>query len=63
MFCEDPGERGDGAGIRFGLSVLGGFVGVDGEEDGCGGGVAGQVVGDGVCVGEFLAGLAGEIDA
>ena len=43
-FGEDPGKRGDGAGIQFGLSVLGGFVGVDGEEDGCGGGVAGQVL-------------------
>jgi hypothetical protein len=30
--------------------------------DGCGLGVAGQVVGDGVCVREFFAGLAGEID-
>jgi hypothetical protein len=27
LFGEDSGERGDGAGIRFGLSVLGGFVG------------------------------------
>jgi hypothetical protein len=42
---------------------VGGFVGVDGEEDGCGGGVAGEVVGDGAGVGEFLAGLAGEVDA
>lgn len=63
LFGEDTGERGDGAGLRPGLSGVVGFAGVDGEEDGCGGGVAGEVVGDGACVGEFLAGLAGEVDA
>jgi hypothetical protein len=63
LFGENPGESGDGAGLGSGLSVLAGFAGVDGEEDGCGGGVAGQVVGDGACVGEFLAWLAGKVDA
>ena len=63
MFGEDSGECGDGAGVGFGLPGLGGFAGVEGEEDGCGGGVAGEVVGDGACVGEFLTGLAGQIDA
>jgi hypothetical protein len=43
--------------------VLGGFVGVDGEEDGCGGRVAGEVVGDGLRVGKFLAGVPREVDA
>ena len=63
LFGEHAGERGDGAGMRPGLAVLAGFAGLDGEEDGSGGGVAGEVVGDGACVGEFLAGLAGEVDA
>ena len=63
LFREDTGERGDGAGMRSGLPGTGGFAGVDGEEDGCGGGVAGEVVGDGACVGEFLPGLAGQVDA
>jgi hypothetical protein len=45
------------------LSGVVGFAGVDGEEDGGGGGVAGEVVGDGACVGEFLTWLAGEVDA
>jgi hypothetical protein len=63
LFGEDPGERGDGAGVRPNLSVVDGFAGVDGEEDGGGVGVAGEVTGDGARVGEFLPGLAGEVDA
>lgn len=63
LFCEDSGERRDGAGLRPGLPGLAGFAGVDGEEDGRGGGVAGEVVSDGLCVGEFLARLVGEVDA
>jgi len=63
LFREHTGQGRDRAGIRSGLSGLIGFAGVDGEEDGCGGGVAGEVVGDGACVGEFLAGLAGQVDA
>ena len=43
--------------------MVGGFAGVDSEEDGCRGGVAGEVVGDGACVGEFLTGLAGQVYA
>lgn len=63
LFGEDSCECGNGAGMRSGLSWEGGFAGVDGEKDGGGGGVAGEVVGDGACVGEFLPGLAGQVDA
>lgn len=63
MFGEDAGEGGDGACVGSGLTGLGGFAGVDGEEERCGGGVGFKVVGDGSGVGEFLAGLAGEVDA
>lgn len=63
VFGEDAGERGDGGCMRFGLPGLAGFAGVDGEENGRGSGVAGEVVGDRACVGELLAGLTGEVDA
>lgn len=59
LFGEDSGEGGDGAGVGFGMS---GFAGVEGEEDGCGGGVGREVVGDGARVGELQAGLAGHVD-
>lgn len=50
--------------FRHGVWVarVGEFAGVDGEEDGCGGGVGREVVGDGSGVIEFLAGLAWEVD-
>lgn len=62
LFGENAGERGDGGGVGFGRPQLGGFAAVDREQDGRGRGVAGEVVGDGPRVGEFLAGLAGEVD-
>lgn len=63
LFREHTGQSRDRAGKRPRLSGAGGFAGVDGEDDGCGGGVAGEVVGDGACVEEFLTGLAWEVDA
>jgi len=32
LFGEDTGERGDGSSLRFGLTGLGGFAGVNGEK-------------------------------
>lgn len=62
LFGEDPGERRDSSRLRPGLAVLSGFAGVDGEQDGRGGGVTSEVVGDGPGVGEFLPCPTGDVD-
>ena len=63
LFGEDANERRTGSRAGFGMAVLRSFAGVDGERHGCGGAVAGEVLGNGSCISKFLAWLAAEVDA